>query len=196
MKKVAALVRPIAALFAGSVALLAQAGSPGHVNYLEYAQSAFDQFTDAPASAMQQWLQKEFASMVVFSPYFDTRTSWFPNAYVYQNLYAISPGSAVQYAHPEWILHDQDGNWLYIAFNCSGGTCPMYAGDIANPAFRAYWISQTQTTMAQGNYTKLFIDDVDMEFRVTDGSNNPIPPIDTNTGLVMTYDDWRSYVAT
>ena len=183
------------AVWLAAPVVMAQSGNPGQVNYLEYAQSSFDQYTDAPDSALQQWLQTHFAGMITYSPYFDSRTWWFPKAYFYQDLYAIAPGSWAQYAHPEWILHDQWGNWLYIPYNCSGGTCPMYAGDIANPAFRNYWISQAWTDMSNGNYPGMFIDDVNMEFRVSDGWGNQAAPVDSNTGQVMTWDSWRWYVA-
>jgi hypothetical protein len=169
--------------------------SPGQVNYLAYAQSNFDVFTYAPTASQLQWFQNKVGSMVVWSPYFDTRTSWYGNAYFYQNMYGIEPDSWVFSAHPEWILHDRNNNGLYIPFGCGGGTCPLYAGDISNPAFRAYWISLAQTTMARGGYKGIYIDDVNMEFRVTDGWYNQIAPMDSSTGLPMTYDAWRSYVA-
>src|ERR1700761_5612424 len=115
-KSAAGLLPYVLTLFAGTMAW--GQSNAGHVNYLEYAQSAFDAYDSAPSPAGIQWMQKEFASMVVFSPFFDSRTSWFPNAYVYQSFYGIAPGSWVQYNHPEWILHDSGGNWLYIPFNC------------------------------------------------------------------------------
>src|SRR5882757_975927 len=107
----------VLALFGVSLAS-GQNLSPGQVNYLAYAQSNFDVFTYAPTASQLQWFQNKVGSMVVWSPYFDTRTSWFPNAYFYQNMYGIEPDSWVRYAHPEWILHDRSGNWLYIPFGC------------------------------------------------------------------------------
>ena len=189
-----ALAWSLGVFYAASTGM-AQTGDPGHVNYLEYTGAAFDTYTNSPSLAQQQWFQSHFAGMVVFSPYFDTRTSWFSNAYFYQDLYGIAPGSWVQNNHPEWILHDQYGNWLYIPFNCGGGTCPRYAGDIANPAFRAWWISQASTGFAGGHYPGMFIDDVNMAFRVSDGWGSQVAPIDSNTGQLMTYDTWRYYVA-
>ncbi len=140
-------------------------------------------------------MQQNFDRMVVFSPYFDSRTSWYPNAYVYQDLYGILQGSWVQYNHPEWILHDQNGNWLYIPFNCGGGSCPSYAADVTNPAYRAWWISNTQSVMAGGNYKSLFIDDVNMQFNVSDGNGNIVTPMDGTTGQPMTYTAWKGYIA-
>lgn len=194
-KRRTALLGTVATLFAGS-ALWAQSGNPGSVNFLEYAQSSFDAYTEAPTTSQQQWMRQELSRMVVWSPYFDTRTSWFPNANFYQDLYAIYPGTAVQYTNPEWILKDGYGNWLYIPFACSGGTCSQYAADIGNPAFRAWWISQAQDAFNRGNYAGMFVDDVNMNFNVSDGNGNLVAPIDSNTGQTMTYTAWRSYVAT
>jgi hypothetical protein len=133
--------------------------------------------------------------MGVFSPYFDDKTSWYPNAVVYIDLYAIYPGSDAYYQHPEWIMHDQNGNRLYLPWACGGGTCPSYAGDIANPSFRAWWITNAQNVLARAGYKGIWLDDVNMEFRVSDGWGNQVAPIDRNTGLPMTWDAWRAYVA-
>jgi hypothetical protein len=140
-------------------------------------------------------MQQHFARMGVFSPYFDSRTSWYGNADAYQDLYGLQPGSAVVSQHPDWVMHDQFGNWLYIPWNCGGGSCPSLAGDITNPNFRAWWISQAQATLSRGNYKGLWIDDVNMEFRVCDGWSNQVAPMDPATGQPMTWDAWRTYVA-
>ena len=77
----------------------------------------------------------------------------------------------------------------------SNGTCPQYAADIANPAFRSWWIAQAQTNLSNGNYKGLWIDDVNMNFDVADGAGNLIAPIDDATGASMTWSAWRNYVA-
>ena len=41
----------------------------------------------------------------------------------------------------------------------------------------------------------MFVDDVNMEFRVSDGHEQQIAPIDKATLRPMTYDAWRSYMA-
>jgi hypothetical protein len=191
-KTSSAMLRIFMSLCAGT---LAWGQSPGHVNFFTYANSSFDAFTSSPSLSTQQWFNQHMAGMTVFSPYFDSRTSWYPNGYVYQDLYAIQPGSWLQTNHPEWIAHDQYGNWLYMPWNCSGGSCPEYAGDISNPDFRAWWISNIQSIVSGGGYTHLWIDDVNMEFRVGDGWGNQVAPVDKYTGQPMSYDTWRYYVA-
>ena len=183
-----------AVLYASSIGS-AQNGHEGHVNYLAYALSFMDPWTSTYSASMQQWFQGHFSSMVGFSPYADSRTWWWPQTSVYHDLYGITPGSWAATTHPEWILKDQWGNWLYIPWNCSG-TCPLFAGDVANPAFRSYVLGDMWNTVNNGNYAGLFVDDSNMEFRVGDGWGNQIPPIDTNTGQVMSWTAWRSYIAT
>jgi len=176
-----------------AVTLSAQTNSPGSVNFSVLMPASMNYYFDSPSWSSEQWFQTNMMRMGVFSPYFDASTSWYGNGIIYQDLYGIQPGTNVFYQHPEWILHDQSGNWLYIPFACSGA-CPSYAGDIANPAFRAWWISQAQAALARGNYRGLWIDDVNMNFNVSDGWGNLVAPMDSNTGSVMTYDAWRSYV--
>jgi uncharacterized protein (TIGR03437 family) len=170
----------------------AQSASPGRVNYVENAIASFNTFTLAPDLGQQQWFRNHFAAMVVYPPYFDSRLSWFPNVYAYSDFYGIAKGSWEENVHPEWILHDQHGNRLYLPWGCGGGTCALYAADIANPAFRAAWINNIQGFW---QYPGLYIDDVNLEFRVSDGSGNQVAPIDSNTGQLMTYDAWRNYMA-
>jgi hypothetical protein len=195
MTKVSTAAVLAAVVLSASSLSRAQSGTEGHVNYLQYTSSSFDNFTWSPNSSLISWFTGNISDMIVWSPFFDSRTWWYPNATVYQNLYGIAPGSWAANNHPEWILHDQFGNWLYIPWACGGGRCPQYAGDIANPAFRDWWISNTRSVLSAGNYKSVFIDDTNMEFRVSDGWERQIPPIDSNTGQVMSWDSWRNYVA-
>jgi hypothetical protein len=187
------------ALLIGAIAftastLIAQSNSPGSVSFSILMPPSLNSYISPPTSSTELWFQTNVVRMGVFSPYFDSFTSWYPNGLVYQDLYGIQPGSAVFNQHPEWILQDQYGNWLYIPFDCYG-TCSSYAGDISNPAFRAWWISQAQAIFTRGNYRGLWIDDVNMNFNVSDGNGNLVEPIDFNTGLPMTYTAWRAYTA-
>jgi len=132
--------------------------------------------------------------MVVYSPYFDNKTAWYPRAWVYRDAYAIYRGSTLAVAHPQWVLKDAAGRPLYIPFECARESCPQYAADIANPAYRRAWIEAVREQLARG-YRGLFIDDVNMEMRVSNGSGSPQAPIDDATGKPMTAEAWRRHMS-
>ena len=137
--------------------------------------------------------------MVVFSPGFNGATAWYPNGLMYADSYAIYPGSTfdenVVSSHPEWILKDQSGRNLFIPWGCGGGTCPQYAADFSNPAYRQWWISKVRARLGAGNYKGVFIDDVNFDWRVGDGWGNAATPWDRNTNAPMTQENWRRYFA-
>ena len=172
-----------------------QTGNPGKVNFSRTTNSSLDPYLQSPSTTQQQWFQTYFTRMSVFSPYFDSRTSWYSNGQIYQDLYAIYSNSALPAQHPDWIFHDQYGNPMYIPWGCSNGTCPQFAADITNPNFRAWWINTMQTNLSQGNYRGMWIDDVNMNFEVGDAWGNLAAPIDSATGAPMTWAAWRNYVA-
>jgi hypothetical protein len=116
------------------------------------------------------------------------------NSWAYIDLYAIYTKSTLAARHPEWILTDASGKKLYIPWGCSNGTCPQYAADVSDPAFRSWWISNATSALSAG-YKGVWIDDVNLEFRVSDGNGNEVAPIDPNTGTTMTSENWRRYVA-
>jgi hypothetical protein len=182
-------------LAVSACALTAQTNSPGSVNYSGFEEAAIDIYTVIPTPAIEQWFQTYFSRMTVFSPYFDSRTAWYSNGLADMDMYAIAPLSDTRWEHPEWIMHDQYGNWLYLDWGCANGSCPAYAGDIANPAYRAWWISSARAMLSRGNYKGLWIDDVNMNFLVCDNWGNLVVPVDYATGQPMTYDAWRAYVA-
>lgn len=173
-----------------------QPGDPGHVYFQRLADPKLDRYTNSPSSAQKEWFRNHFFRMDVFSPYFDAKTSWYPNALLYYNLYGIEPNSAIVHEHPDWILHDGGGRFLYIPFACNNGACPHYAADVGNPAFRASWIQYVGGIFAHTHYRGLWIDDVNMEFQVSDGSGKRTAPFDPRTSAPMTWDAWRNYVAT
>jgi hypothetical protein len=166
----------------------------GHILYMESTGSGTDQYTNSPTAATQQWMRDHWDRALVYSTYWDTRLSWFPNAWVYKDSYAIYPTSDVVTQHPDWILKDSSGNKLYIPFSCNGTSCSQYAGDIGNPAFRQYYIDNAKATLAKG-YKGLFIDDVNMDFRIGNGAGTHVDPIDPRTGGTMAEDTWRRYFA-
>ena len=194
-------VRPVLVAVAVFVASLlgtastAAAGTEaGSVRFAKAAESSFDVFTSSPTEAQKEWMRAHYARMRAYSPYFDSRLAWFPDAWAYQDAYAIYRNSPVATEHPEWILRDAAGNKLYIPFGCSGGVCPQYAGDFGNPAFRNWWIQDAAAKMAKG-YRGLFVDDVNMEWRVGNGNGAFVAPRDPRTGATMTEADWRRYMA-
>jgi hypothetical protein len=156
--------------------------------------SDFNTYTDAPSTSTQAWIKSHFWRLQSSSPYFDKRLSWMPNAWAYIDLYGIPKTSDLVSLHPDWILHDSAGNRMYIPWGCSNGTCPSYAGDITNSSFRSWWIANAKTILAKG-YKGFWIDDVNMEFRVANGSGTQVAPYDPDTGTTMTYDNWRRYIA-
>ncbi len=197
IRKCTALPALLATLLALAAALApcASADPAGSVHFVRSADSAFDRYTSDPSPEAQEWLRTHMWRMTVFSPYFDEKTSWFPNGWVYDDAYAIYSGEQLVSQHPDWILKDAAGNKLYIPFGCSSGSCPQYAGDISNPAFRQYWIENLKDELAHG-YRGVFIDDVNMEMRVGTGSEQHVAPIDPSTGQPMSEEDWRHYMAT
>ena len=129
-------------------------------------------------------MKAHYWRMRAYAPYFDARLSWSSKAWVYQSAYAIYPAAASTSQHPEWILRDAAGNKLYIPFGCSGGTCPQYAADIGNPAFRAVLDRQARARLAKG-YAGIYIDDVNLYRKVCNGAGQAVAPIDPRTGAAM-----------
>jgi hypothetical protein len=172
----------------------AAAGDTGRVHFMQSAESDFDAYTNNPTAAQKQWLRDHYARMKTWAPYFDSRLGWYSNAWAYRDAYAIYRTSDRASAHPEWILKDAGGTKLYIPFGCGGGTCPQYAADVGNPDFRAAWIADARATMAKG-YKGLYIDDVNMQWRVGDGSGRSTWAIDPRTGTAMTEAVWQRYMA-
>ncbi len=169
-------------------------GNEGDVRFAMRTGSWFDPYTDNPSSGTQTWLRDHFWRMQSTSPYFDSRISWFPNAWVYLDLYGVPTDSALVSQHPDWFLKDGNGNLLYIPFDCGGGHCSQYAADPGNASFRSYWVSQTSNILKRG-YKGVWIDDVNLAFRVGNGNGTQVAPRDPRTGQTMTLSNWEKYVA-
>lgn len=169
----------------------------GVIRIYERMQSNWDIYTSDPA--YRSFIQSNIQAIASFQPYWDDKLPWFPNTWVYIDAYAIyndTAGNALIAANPTWVCRDGSSNPLYIPFNCAAGSCPQYAGNIADAGFRAYMVSRIGTYLSPG-YVGIWFDDVNFAVdRVGNGSGTPVPPIDPATGLDMTDSAWQSYFAT
>jgi hypothetical protein len=170
------------------------AAATGRVHFMHAAATDFEQYVRNPTARRQAWMRDKYARMKTWSTYFDSRLSWYPNAWAYQDAYAIYRSSAQPAEHPEWILKDAAGRKLYIPFGCGDGTCPLYAADIGSPAFRRAWIAEAREKMDAG-YRGLYIDDVNMIWWIGHGSGKSADAIDPRTGRSLTLADWQRYMA-
>jgi hypothetical protein len=184
----------VALIVAAVCAPASLAADEGAIRLARGAESSFDVFTRSPSPAEQSFMRERYWRMRVYSPYFDSRLSWFRDGWVYQDAYAIYPKSPVLTSSPDWILRDPAGNRLWIQFACGGGSCTQYAADIGNPDFRAWWIAAAKAKLAAG-YRGLFIDDVNMAQRISDGNGVYTQPIDPRTGARMNETAWQRYMA-
>jgi len=176
-----------------ALAVFASACNEGDPNVFVFAKKPFNEWT----SEGQHWdfMNENYESMVVWEPYWDNRLDDFSDAVVYRDAYAmkVDPEKDSRFTeHPEWVLRDSAGNPTYIPFGCSNG-CPQYAADLGNPEFVADWIAGVQEFVDRG-YTGLYIDDVNLIWRIGDVNGNPVIPIDPQTGAPMTQGVWRSNV--
>lgn len=170
-------------------------GPEGRVSIFVDANSAFDVWTQNPTDAQKQFMRDHYARMQTYSPYFDGRLSWYPNAWEYEDAYAIYVGSNLAGSRPDWILKDSQGRYLYIPFDCANGTCPQYAADIGNPDFRSHFVESLGQILNAG-YRGVWLDDVNLSrIMVSDGTGKLVTPIDPRTGQPMTLTDWRRYFA-
>ena len=185
-----AVVVAFCTLFVGQ----ATADTAGTVHFVRFSEPSFDQYLENPSPSTRSWLNTHIWRMGTYAPYFNSMTSWYPNGWLYKDSYALYTDESIATKHPEWVLRDASGVPLYIPWGCSNGTCPQYAGNIANQAFRQWWISNAKTELSAG-YRGLFIDDVNMEMRVGNSHEEAVAPIDPTTGQPMTAAAWRAYMA-
>lgn len=181
-----ALLTLLALVFATA----ASANSSGSANVFVMAGSSYDPFLSNPSPQEQAWFSSHIWRMGVYAPYFNERTSWYHDGWVYKDAYALYNDTE----HPEWVAKDASGNNLYIPWGCSGGTCPQYAANIAIPAYRQAWIESLKAEVAHG-YRGVFIDDVNMSLDVGNGRGEAVAPVDPATGEPMTEEAWRGYMA-
>jgi Hypothetical glycosyl hydrolase family 15 len=189
--RITALLVALSLLAAGESYAAPDAGS---VRFMRGAERMFDPFTQAPSPEQQAWMREHYARMRTYAPYFHERLRWYGNAWTYKDAYAVYPGSDLPSGADRFILRDRDGPRLHIPFQCANGSCPQFAGDIGDPAFRAAWIEEAREQLAPG-YRGLYVDDVNSFMQVSDGSGELVAPHDPRTGETMTPEDWQEYMA-
>ena len=135
-----------------------------------------------------------------YDPFFSEAGAleWAPPAHVYEDLYALyrdlPEHQRLLSEHPDWVLRDRAGAPLYIPADCDGETCAQYAADVGNAKFRSWWISHAQRVVGKG-YAGIFIDDVNLNLTVSDGSGEHAIPTDPRTGRPMRLAAWRRNVS-
>jgi hypothetical protein len=169
-------------------------GRTGEVRFVKRMTPEFDRHVTNTSPAQKEWMNKKFWRSEVFNPFFDGMTAWYGKGWVYKDLYAIGNGSPQAAQNPDWILKSQTGEKLYIPWGCGNNWCPQYAGDITNPAFRANWIANLRGALAKG-YKGAWIDDVNLERRVSNATGTEVAPYSPSLGRTMTADDWRRAMA-
>jgi hypothetical protein len=168
----------------------------GEILFVRNASTPFDPYLKDRAN--RAFIREHYTRMRGYPPFFDSSLRWAPPTHFYADLYAVYPSDRSERRlvnrHPNWILRDGAGQPLYVPFACDGSTCPAYAADPGNRAYRRYWIAHARRDLREG-YRGVFIDNVNMLMRVGAGSGEEVAPIDPRTGEPMTLHDWQRYVA-
>ncbi len=219
----AGLLLALAALALLLVTAASASAAPNKIRFMRNAYANFDSYTcsqngvSCSTPAEQQWMRDHYWRMRGYSPWYDashgseSAINWAPPSHVYSDLYAIyrdtkgtQPNATLLNRHPTWVLRDRadnpntakiEGRRLYIPFQCDDPEpgCAEFAADIGNPAFRRWWIRRMQGTLDLG-YVGVYIDDVNMDWRISYGSGAYVRPWDPRTHKRMTLDHWRKYV--
>ena len=59
------------------------------VRFTRAAESDFDKHTSSPSAGQATFMRDSFWRMRTYAPYFDSRLSWYRNAWTYKDLYAV-----------------------------------------------------------------------------------------------------------
>ena len=173
----------------------AVAAPAGDVRLLKHADSSFDGDLIATLSSgeRQGKMRGDYTRMRAYAPFFDPHLAWYPDAWAYQDLYAVYADDREDGSNLRFVLKDVLGRPLYIPWGCEGGSCPQFAAHPGDPRFRARWIAAAREKLAAG-YRGLWVDDANLVPRVGNGKGNDVLPIDPLTGRKMTEEDWKRYV--
>lgn len=204
MSRALLVVAAVAVLFAGLYALERlgpemPAADAGEIRLLRVAGPEFDRFIADPSPELEEQIADSYWRMRGFPPFFDRALSYAPPTFLSINAYGIPAreGGGIPKLireHPDWVLRDGEGEPLFIPFGCEQGRCPQYAADFGDQGWRDHLIGLIGERMAAG-YAGVHVDDVNMEWRVSDGSSEFTRPADPRTGAPMTLPDWQRYMA-
>lgn len=172
-------------------------GSAGRVRFLLRMDPSMDPFVGSGSATDQRWINTHLWRMMVYSTWFDKNTRWYPNGLLYKDCCGIYlRQNDILSQHSDWVLRDVQGHDLFIQYGCdpSLNVCSHYAADVGNPDFRRWWIDEARAVIARG-YKGLWIDDVNMSWRISDGQGKFVNPVDPRTDKLMSESDWRNYLA-
>lgn len=202
-----AIVAAVLALIALPLAAGAQRSWASEARFVRNAISSFDDHLVRPNADERRFMRRRYFQMRGYSPFFERNAMrWRPPPTSFaQDLYAIYNPSenGLVNAHPDWVLRDLLGLPLFIPDGCTGAGCPQYAADVGNQGWRNRWIAEARATFARAQrrdprrrgYIGVYIDDVNLELQVSNASGKETVPIDPRTGLAMSLQAWRGYVA-
>ncbi len=172
--------------------------SQGNVFLMEASNGApFDAYL---TSSNMPWFNTNVKRMLQYHPFWDVNlalSSQYQLCWMYKDSYGIQTSDTSWFsAHSDWVLKDISDNILYLDWPLGTPPYTQYAADISNPAYRAWWIADALSLIQQGTWKGLFVDDVNLEFRIAKADGTSISPKDPNTGLTMAIEAWRGYMAT
>lgn len=187
---------PVVAVLLGLLLCLvpsAVAAPAGKVRLAKGAGSDMDRWMTGADPSRRAWFRRHYERMKGYAPWFNGRLSWYPDAWAYQDLYAVYSDSREDGSHLRFVLRDSGGQRLYIPWGCDGGKCPQYAADPGNAEFQRMWIADAARKLRAG-YRGLYVDDASLAMFTSDASGQLRVPTDPRTGRAMRPEDWRRYV--
>lgn len=194
----AGIVSALAVAVAAASVPAVAGGDGGRIKLVRNTAQGFDRFITGSTPGQRAFARAHYWRMRAYPPFFDQALRWAPPAHLYEDLYGLSPDvrrdRRLVARHPNWVLRDANGRKLFIPWGCEGGSCAAWAADPGNRRWRDRWVRRARRQLEKG-YKGVFIDNVNLDMRVSDGFGTPTAPIDPRTGAPMTAASWRRYIA-
>ena len=138
-------------------------------------------------------MNAHYSRMRAYAPFFDSRTDWYPNAWAYENAYAIYPGAA-KARRPSTSSRTRRAAASTSPTPATAAPAASTPPTSAIPAGAAT-SSSAPRPVSRAGYKGIFVDDVNLAFKVSDGNGNRVAPMDPRTGQTMTHTNWQRYFA-